>query len=86
MKNEQLNIMEKIAMIWTLPLAIVISAALITISIAVYLLRVVFVYSGTAGSAIWIVNKIRETWNAKQWSNLRRRDQQIAEVDNIMKS
>jgi hypothetical protein len=86
MKNEQLNIMEKIAMIWTLPLAIVISAALIAVSITVYLLRVVFVYSGTAGSAIWIVNKIRETWNAKQWANLRRRDQQTAELDKIVNS
>lgn len=86
MKNEQLNIMEKIAMIWTLPLAIVISAALIVISITVFLLRVVFVYSGTAGSAIWIVNKIREKWNAKQWANLRRRDQQTAELDKIVNS
>jgi hypothetical protein len=86
MKNEQLNIMEKIAMIWTLPLAIVVSAILIAISIVVYLIRVVFVYSGTAGSAIWIISQIREKWNAKQWSNLRRRDQQIAEVDKSVKS
>jgi hypothetical protein len=86
MKNEKLNVMEKIAMIWTLPLAIVVSAILIVISIAVFLTRVVFVYSGTAGSAIWIISQIREKWNAKQWSNLRRRDQQIAEVDKIVKS
>ena len=86
MKNEKLNVMEKIAMIWTLPLAIVISAILITISIAVFLTRFVFVYSGTAGSAIWIISQIREKWNTKQWSKLRRRDQQIAEVDKIVKS
>lgn len=86
MKNEKLNVMEKIAMIWTLPLAIVISAILIAISIAVFLTRVVFVYSGTAGSAIWIISQIREKWNTKQWSKLRRRDQQIAEVDKIVKS
>lgn len=86
MKNEKLNVMEKIAMIWTLPLAIVVSAILIVISIAVFLTRVVFVYSGTAGSAIWIISQIREKWNTKQWSNLRRRDQQIAEVDKIVKS
>ncbi len=86
MKNEQLNIMEKIAMIWTLPLAIVISAALIAVSITVFLLRVVFVYSGTAGSAIWIVNKIREKWNAKQWANLRRRDKQMSDLDQLINS
>lgn len=86
MKNEKLNIMGKIAMIWTLPLAIVISAILIVMSITVYLIRVVFVYSGTAGSAVWIISKMREKWNAKQWSNLRRRDQQIAEVDKSVES
>ena len=86
MKNEQLNIMEKIAMIWTLPLAIVVSAISIVISIVVFLIRVVFVYSGTAGSAIWIISQMRKKWNAKQWENLRRRDQQIAEVDKIVKS
>jgi hypothetical protein len=77
--------MEKIAMVWTLPLAVVITVVLITISIAVYLLRVVFIFSGTAGSAIWIIDKIKQRWKSHQWNKIRERDGVSSTIDSMSK-
>lgn len=85
MKNENLTIMEKIAMIWTLPLAVVITVVLITVSIAFYLLRVVFVFSGTAGSAIWIISKIKQRWKTHQWNKIKERDGVSSTIDSMTK-
>jgi len=85
MKTYKLNIMEKIAMVWTLPLAVVITVVLITISIAVYLLRVVFIFSGTAGSAIWIIDKIKQRWKSHQWNKIRERDGVSSTIDSMSK-
>jgi hypothetical protein len=85
MKTYELNVMEKIAMIWTLPLAVVITVVLITVSIAVYLLRVVFIFSGTAGSAIWIIDKIKQRWKSHQWNKIRERDGLSSTIDSMSK-
>jgi len=85
MKTYKLNIMEKIAMVWTLPLAVVITVVLITISIAVYLLRVVFIFSGTAGSAIWIIDKIKQRWKSHQWNKIKERDVVSSTIDSMSK-
>jgi hypothetical protein len=85
MKSYELNVMEKIAMIWTLPLAVVITVVLITVSIAVYLLRVVFIFSGTAGSAIWIIGKIKQRWKSHQWNKIRERDGVSSTIDSMTK-
>jgi hypothetical protein len=85
MKFQKLNIMEKIAMIWTTPMAFVVAVVLIAVSVIVYLLRVVFVYSGTAGAAIWYVSAIREKWIANKWDQLRKYDAQSAMLDKNVK-
>lgn len=85
MKTYELNLMEKIAMIWTLPLAVIITIVLIAASITVYVLRVIFIFSGTAGAAIWIIDKIKQRWKSHQWNKIRERDGLSSTIDSMTK-
>lgn len=85
MKSENLTIMGIIAMIWTIPLAIVLTILFLTVSIAVYLVKLILVFSGTAESAIWIIEKIKQRWKTHQWNKIKQRDGVLSTIDSMMK-
>ena len=71
---KKLNIIEKISLIWTIPISMV---AIITISIStliIYIFKIVLVYSGTAGSLQYLFDQIRKQNIKKQWSKIRKND------------
>lgn len=85
MKSENLTIMAIIAMIWTIPLAIVFTVIFFIVSCVIYLIRLVLVFSGTAESAIWIIDKIKQRWKSHQWNKLKKQDGVISTIDSMMK-
>lgn len=71
---KKLNIIEKISLIWTIPISTV---AIITIAIStliIFIFKVVLVYSGTAGSLEYLFDQIRKQNIKKQWSKIRKSD------------
>lgn len=77
---------EKIAIIWTAPLFLVAIIALGTISTILYLLKIIWVYSGTSGAMLTLIEGIRKRWNSKIWERLERRDRLMAELDRKIKN
>jgi hypothetical protein len=78
-----MNTIEKIAMIWTLPAIIILAIAGFFIAAAVYLIRAVFVYSGTAGAGIYIIKGIRKKFQSWEWNSIQQRDAMMAEIDKL---
>lgn len=79
-----MNTIEKIAMIWTLPAMIILAIGGFIIAAAVYLIRAVFVYTGTAGAGIYIIKGIRKKFQSWEWKTLQQRDEMMAEIDKMM--
>lgn len=77
---------EKIAIIWTAPLFAIAIIALGTISTILYLLKIIWVYSGTSGAMLTLIEGIRKRWNSKIWERLERRDRLMAELDRKIKN
>lgn len=77
---------EKIAVIWTAPLFLVAIIALGTLSTILYLVKLIWVYSGTSGAMVTLIQGIRKRWNSKIWERLERRDRLMAELDRKIKN
>lgn len=77
---------EKIAVLWTAPLFLVAIIALGVLSTIIYLFKILWVYSGTAGASIAMVGAIRKQFNSKSWERLKRRDRLMAELDRKVKN
>ena len=77
---------EKIAIIWTAPLFAIAIIALGIISTILYLLKIIWVYSGTSGAMLTLIEGIRKRWNSKIWERLERRDRLMAELDRKIKN
>lgn len=80
-----MNTIEKIAMIWTLPAMIVLAVAGFVIASIVYVIRLIFVFSGTAGAGIYIIKKIRKTFQSWEWQTIEKRDILMSEIDKMTK-
>ena len=81
-----MKIIEKIAIIWVAPLFLAGIIALGLISTIIYLLKMVWVYSGTAGASIMLVQGIRKRFNAAKWTKLQRTDKLMADIDRKVKN
>lgn len=81
-----MKIIEKIAIIWVAPLFLVAIIALGILSTIIYLLKIVWVYSGTAGASITIIQGIRKRFNAAKWARLQRTDSLMADIDKKIKN
>lgn len=77
---------EKIAVIWVAPLFAIAIVALGIISTIIYLLKIVWVYSGTAGASIMMVQGIRKRFNAAKWKRLQKTDSLMADIDRKIKN
>lgn len=77
---------EKIAIIWVAPLFLVGIIAIGIISTIIYLLKMVWVYSGTAGASIMLVREIRKNFNRAKWKRLQKTDSLMAEIDRKIKN
>jgi hypothetical protein len=77
---------EKIAVIWTAPLFLIAIIALGTLSTILYLVKLIWVYSGTSGAMLTLIEGIRKRWNSKIWERLERRDRLMAELDRKIKN
>ena len=78
-----MNTIEKIAMIWTLPAMIILAVAGFLVAAVVYLIRAVFVYTGTAGAGIYIIKGIRKKFQSWEWKSIQERDAMMAEIDKM---
>lgn len=74
---------EWIAMIWTLPIAIVVLALFGVISLFHTLFRFVFYYSGTAGAAFYIASTMRTKMSNFEWAKIARDDHRSHQRGNI---
>lgn len=79
MKN--LSISEKIALIWTIPIVLLIIVGAAIYSVLKFTFAVVFVKSGTAGSMSFIFLKIKSSFITKQFDKFRREDSILANFD-----
>ena len=77
---------EKIAIIWVAPLFLAGIIAIGIISTIIYLLKMVWVYSGTAGASIMLVREIRRKFNAAKWARLQKTDSLMADIDRKIKN
>ena len=77
---------EKIAIIWVAPLFAIAIVALGILSTIIYLLKIVWVYSGTAGASIILVQGIRKRFNAAKWKRLQKTDSLMADIDRKIKN
>jgi hypothetical protein len=50
-----------------------------------YLLKIIWVYSGTSGAMLTLIKGVRKRWNSKIWERLERRDRLMAELDRKIK-
>jgi fatty acid desaturase len=80
-KMEKLNFWEKMAMLWVLPIAVALVIVITALSAAIWLAKVVLVYSGTAGALGWIVGQIEARYKASKWARLKKEDAQLAEFE-----
>lgn len=81
-----MKIIEKIAIIWVAPLFLVAIIALGALSTIIYLLKMIWVYSGTAGASIMLVKGIRKRFNAAKWTRLQQTDKLMADIDRKVKN
>lgn len=77
---------EKIAIIWVAPLFLAGIIAIGIISTIIYLVKMVWVYSGTAGASIMMVREIRRKFNAAKWARLQKTDSLMADIDRKIKN
>lgn len=77
---------EKIAVIWVAPLFAIAIVALGILSTIIYLLKIIWVYSGTAGASIMMVQGIRKRFNAAKWKRLQKTDSLMADIDRKIKN
>lgn len=77
---------EKIAIIWVAPLFFAGIIAIGIISTIIYVLKMVWVYSGTAGASIMMVREIRKKFNAAKWERLQKTDSFMADIDRKVKN
>ena len=71
---KKLNIIEKISLIWTIPISIVAIIIIAILTLTIYVSKIVLVYSGTAGSLQMIFEQIRTQNIKNQWSKIRKSD------------
>jgi uncharacterized membrane protein len=77
---------EKIAVIWTAPLFAIAIIGLGIVSTVLYLLKSVWIYSGTAGASIMMVREVRKKFNRATWRRLQKTDEMMAEIDKKVKN
>ena len=77
---------EKIAVVWVAPLFLIGIIAIGIVSTVVYLLKLVWVYTGTAGASIMMVQGIKKRFNAAKWRRLQKTDAMMAKVDRAVKN
>jgi uncharacterized membrane protein len=77
---------EKIAVIWTAPLFAIAIIGLGIVSTVLYLLKAVWIYSGTAGASIMMVREVRKKFNRATWRRLQKTDEMMAEIDKRVKN
>ncbi len=77
---------EKIAVIWTAPLFAIAIIGLGIVSTVLYLLKAVWIYSGTAGASIMMVREVRKKFNRATWQRLQKTDEMMAEIDKRVKN
>jgi len=73
--------MEKFALVWTAPVTLAVVIAISILTLLIYLLKVVFVYSGTIGAAQYLFNDIQKKIKERQFKKIRREDKFQAEFD-----
>lgn len=78
---EKLNMMEKLALLWVVPIAVAAVVFLTTTGAAIWLLRAVFVYTGTAGALGWMATQIQNRYKRSQWAKLKKEDAQMHEFE-----
>lgn len=66
--------MEKFAFIWTAPVTLAVVIAISILTLLIYLLKVVFVYSGTIGAAQYLFNDIQKKIKERQFRKIKRED------------
>jgi hypothetical protein len=76
---------EKIAIIWVAPMFLVGIIAIGIVSTILYLLKLIWVFSGTAGASMTMVSAIRKRFNAAKWERLKKTDSMLAEIDRKVK-
>jgi hypothetical protein len=77
---------EKIAVIWTAPLFAIAIIGLGIVSTVLYLLKAVWIYSGTAGASIMMIREVRKKFNRATWRRLQKTDEMMAEIDKRVKN
>ena len=77
---------EKIAVIWTAPLFAIAIIGLGIVSTVLYLLKAVWIYSGTAGASIMMVREVRKKFNRATWRRLQKTDAMMADIDKRVKN
>jgi len=77
---------EKIALFWTAPLFAIAIIGLGIVSTVLYLLKFVWIYSGTAGASIMMVREVRKKFNRATWRRLQKTDEMMAEIDKRVKN
>jgi len=76
---------EKIAMLWTAPIFFALTIATGAIASLFFLIRIVLVYSGTAGAAFTLISGVKKQFNSKKWQSLQKRDAMMAVIDKRVK-
>jgi hypothetical protein len=51
-----------------------------------YLLKAIWIYSGTAGASIMMVREVRKKFNRATWRRLQKTDEMMAEIDKRVKN
>ena len=77
---------EKIALFWTAPLFAIAIIGLGIVSTVLYLFKLIWVYSGTAGASIKLVREVRKNFNRSKWRRLQKTDAMMAEIDKKVKN
>lgn len=76
-----LSLVEKIALIWSIPLTIVLIVVSLIYSIVKYCLQAAFVYSGTAGSMSFLFIKMKQSSVRKIWKRIEEEDSILSNFD-----
>jgi hypothetical protein len=77
---------EKIAVVWVAPMFMIGIIAIGIVSTVLYLLKMIWVYTGTAGASIMMVQGIKKRFNAAKWRRLQNTDAMMAKVDRAVKN
>lgn len=72
---------EKIALFWTAPLFAIAIVGLGIVSTVLYLLKLIWYFSGTAGASIMLVREVRKNFNRAKWRRLQKTDSLMADID-----